>query len=71
MKIRRCVKRNPLKNLRVMAKLNPYAKTLKVVRKKELADLLAVKKSRIAKVKELHKTQKAKAKKSPGKKSAK
>lgn len=68
-KVRRCVKRNPLKNLRVMAKLNPYAKALKLVRKKELADRLAAKKLSIEKAKKLHKTQKSsKAKKSPEKK---
>jgi hypothetical protein len=52
-----------------MAKLNPYAKTLKLVRKKELADRLAAKKLSIEKAKKLHKTQKSrKAKKSPEKK---
>lgn len=58
-----------------MAKLNPYAKTLKVVRKKELADRLAAKKLSIEKAKKLHKAQKSrkvdKSAKKPAKKAAK
>lgn len=62
-KMRRCVKRNPLKNLRVMSKLNPYARTLKLVRKKELADRLKAKKQSIEKAKKLHKAMKEARKK--------
>lgn len=54
-KVKRCVKRNPLKNLRVMSKLNPYATALKKIRKKELADRLKAKKASIEKAKKLHK----------------
>lgn len=57
-KVRRCIKRNPLKNIKVMAKLNPYAKVLKQIRKKELADRLKCKKTSIEKSKQLHKVQK-------------
>lgn len=49
------MKRNPLKNLHVMARLNPYAKALKQIRKKELADRLKAKKESIEKAKKLHK----------------
>lgn len=62
-KVRRCVKRNPLKNLRVMVKLNPYAKVLKQIRKKELADRLKAKKESIEKSKKLHKAMKEAKKK--------
>lgn len=54
-KVTRCVKRNPLKSLHVMAKLNPYVKALKVIRKKELADRLKAKSEKIQKAKEGHK----------------
>lgn len=46
-----------------MAKLNPYAKALKVIRKKELADRLKSKKASIQKSKELHKAMKEARKK--------
>lgn len=62
-KVRRCVKRNPLKNLRVMVKLNPYASALKQIRKKELADRLKAKKESIEKSKKLHKAMKEAKKK--------
>lgn len=62
-KVKRCVKRNPLKNLRVMAKLNPYASALKLIRKKELADRLKAKKEGIEKSKKLHKAMKEAKKK--------
>lgn len=57
-KVKRSVKRNPLKNLRVMARLNPYASALKQIRKKELADRLKAKKASIEKSKKVHKEMK-------------
>lgn len=57
-KVKRCIKRNPLKNIRVMSKLNPYARALKQIRKKELADRLKAKKASIEKAKNLHKAKK-------------
>lgn len=51
-----------------MSKLNPYAKALKQIRKKELADKLKSKKESIEKAKQLHKTKKQQAKKTKGKK---
>lgn len=56
-KVKRSIKRNPLKNLSVMARLNPYARALKQIRKKELADRLKAKKESIEKSKKLHKAQ--------------
>lgn len=41
-----------------MAKLNPYARALKQIRKKELADRLKAKKAGIEKAKVLHKAMK-------------
>lgn len=46
-----------------MAKLNPYAKALKQIRKKELADRLKAKKASIEKSKSLHKAMKEAKKK--------
>lgn len=46
-----------------MAKLNPYAKALKQIRKKELADRLKAKKASIEKAKKLHKDMKEARKK--------
>lgn len=57
-KVKRSIKRNPLKNLSVMARLNPYARALKQIRKKELADRLKAKKESIEKAKKLHKATK-------------
>lgn len=62
-KVTRSIKRNPLKNLRVMARLNPYARALKQIRKKELADRLKAKKESIEKSKKLHKAMKEARKK--------
>lgn len=62
-KVKRSIKRNPLKNLRVMARLNPYASALKQIRKKELADRLKAKKESIEKSKKVHKEMKAAKKK--------
>lgn len=62
-KVKRCIKRNPLKNIRVMSKLNPYARALKQIRKKELADRLKAKKTSIEKAKKLHKAMKEAKKK--------
>lgn len=42
-----------------MGKLNPYAKALKQIRKKELQDRLKIKKAAIEKAKTLHKIQRA------------
>lgn len=41
-----------------MSKLNPYARALKQIRKKELADRLKAKKASIEKAKNLHKAKK-------------
>ncbi|KAG9508625.1 60S ribosomal protein L4 [Fragariocoptes setiger] len=60
---KRCIKRNPLKNIRVMARLNPYAPVLKKVRKIETAHRLKAKKESIEKAKKLHKAQKEARKK--------
>lgn len=62
-KIKRGIKRNPLKNIRVMARLNPHAVALKKIRKKEQADKLKAKKERIEKAKKLHKVMKEARKK--------
>lgn len=46
-----------------MSKLNPYARALKQIRKKELADRLKAKKVSIEKAKKLHKAMKEAKKK--------
>lgn len=46
-----------------MTKLNPYAKALKQIRKKELEDRLKAKKTGIEKAKKLHKAMKEARKK--------
>lgn len=46
-----------------MARLNPYAKALKQIRKKELEDRLKSKKASIEKAKKLHKAMKEAKKK--------
>ena len=52
-----------MKNIKVMAKLNPFAPVLKKIRKKELEDRLKAKKASITKAKELHKKMKEAKKK--------